>query len=280
MIRTSYACFSFSFSDFLTSFIPNLCQPYSGQDKNLSLTINHLSLKNAIFAKKYFIVGMRTYLIISILLFLPFSFVIAQTQDSTDIDQNITIPDTNIIINNTDNVVFEDDNMIFTADNVIVDTAAKKTKNHSPKVAAWMSTALPGLGQAYNKKYWKMPIIYVGFGGIGVGIAYFAVNYATYRDEYRYRLNNNGARLKMVDIETVNLNAYKQQYQRNMELLIILSAVGYLFNILDAVVDAHLMGFNVSDDLSLNIMPSIGLNNNPLASANKSINITFTLNFK
>jgi len=211
-------------------------------------------------------------------------FVSAQTQDSTDIPQNISISDTNIIITNTDNVVFEDNNMIFTADSIIVDTVTKKTKVHSPKKAAWMSAALPGLGQAYNKKYWKMPVIYVGFGGIGCGIAYFAVEYVAYRDEYRYRLNNDGANLKprFKDYGTANLNAEKQSLQRNMELLIILSAVGYLLNILDAAVDGHLMGFNVSDDLSLNIMPSIGLNNSYFASANKIIpttNITFTLKF-
>jgi len=225
-------------------------------------------------------------LIISTLFLLPFSFATAQTQDSTDISIDVTIPDTNNIIIDidTDNQTFEDNNVIIEADKIIIDTSSankSKTKVHSPKKAAWMSAAFPGLGQAYNKKYWKMPIIYVGFGGIGVGIAYFASNYLTYRDEYRYRLNNDGLRFKLDSLDTPYLNAEKQNFQRNMELMIILTAVGYLFNILDAVVDAHLKGFNVSSDLSLNIVPSIKLNNNPLASTNKLMpNITFTLNFK
>ena len=229
-----------------------------------------------------------------IFFFFSFSFALAQTKDSTDFFQNMTISDTNTTvfdenneISDTNTAVFDENEVILDAENTIADstTAAKKTKVHSPKIAGWMSM-VPGLGQAYNKKYWKIPVIYVGFGGIGVGIAYFAVEYITFRDEYRRRLNESppyNSRLLEDYPNISNLNAMKQGYQKNMELLIILAAVGYFFNILDAVVDAHLMGFNVSDDLSLNIVPSIGLNNSHLATTTKiapTINLTFTLNFK
>jgi len=201
-----------------------------------------------------------------IFLFFLFShlFASAQTADSSALIQNEMIQpnETNTII---------------------VDTNKNKTKVHSPKKAAWMSAAVPGLGQIYNKKYWyiKVPIIYGGFVGLSYGINYNYVFFAKYRDEYRSRLTGHAPSYEP-DFPTENINAEKQRYQRNMETFIILTAVWYLVNILDAVVYAHLINFDVSDDLSLNIMPSVGYNN-PMATQNKFIpttNITFTFNFK
>jgi TM2 domain-containing membrane protein YozV len=207
------------------------------------------------------------------LFFLPFSFVSAQTQDSTDIPQNNTISDINTVIFDTNNAVLD-------AEIVNIDTNTPKTKIHSPKIAGWMSAGVPGLGQIYNKKYWKLPIVYGILGGMGCGIAYFAINYVECRNAYRYRLNHHDSVSNFKKLSTANLNAVKQDFQRNMELFIIFTAVAYFFNILDAVVDAHLMYFNVSDDLSLNILPSIGLNNYLLTNTKLAPNITFTINFR
>jgi hypothetical protein len=191
------------------------------------------------------------------------SVVSAQTVDSTAVIQDeITLPSDR--------------------DNIIVDTNKNKTKVHSPKKAAWMSAALPGLGQIYNKKYWyiKVPIIYGGFVGCAYGININYIYFARYRDEYRNRLKG-GERSFKPNLPTANINLEKQRYQRNMETFIIVTAVWYLFNILDAVVYTHLLHFDVSDDLSMNIMPSIELNNNPLTSKSvPTTNITFTFNFK
>ncbi|MDR2406807.1 MAG: DUF5683 domain-containing protein, partial [Bacteroidales bacterium] len=136
----------------------------------------------------------------------------------------------------------------------------KKIKVHSPKKAGWMSAALPGLGQGYNKKYWKIPIVYAGFTGSGIGIYYFYNQYKIYRDEYRNRLNEKTDLLdpKLASLGSDNINAIKQSYQRDMEIFIIVAVVWYFFNILDAVVDAHLMSFDISDDLSVYVAPSIG----------------------
>ena len=160
----------------------------------------------------------------------------------------------------------------------------KKDKIHSPKTAGWMSAALPGLGQIYNKKYWKLPIVYGVLGGLGVGIAWNAVEFTKYRDEYRFRLNNNGniKDSSLMYKSTEYVNSERQRYQRNMELFIIITAVCYLANILDAVVDAHLMSFDISDNLSLNITPSFDFS--PQLSSYKKLqkttNITFTFNLK
>ena len=226
---------------------------------------------------------MNLKLVIFLLFFLPFSFVSAQTQDSTDAVQNNTIPDTDVT-----NEIVDDNNVIFEAENIVTDTASNnKTKIHSPKKAAWMSAAVPGLGQIYNKKYWKLPIVYGILGGLGFGTGWHADKFVKYRDEYRYRLNNNDARKSqdtiLLEKSTESLKADKNMYQQRMEIFIIVTAVAYLFNILDAAVDAHLMNFNVSNDLSLHIVPSIRLNTNPLASVNKlspTPNITFIFNLK
>jgi hypothetical protein len=169
-------------------------------------------------------------------------------------------------------------------ESINIDTnIGKKIREHSPKKAGWMSAALPGLGQGYNKKYWKIPIVYAGFTGTSIGIYYFYSQYKIYRDEYRNRLNEKTDLLNP-DFATFgndNINAIKQTYQRNMEIFIIVTVVWYFFNILDAVVDAHLTSFDVSDDLSLHVIPSIGFDSH-FASITKTpltARITFTFKF-
>ncbi|MDR1180498.1 MAG: DUF5683 domain-containing protein [Bacteroidales bacterium] len=165
-----------------------------------------------------------------------------------------------------------------------IDTnTGKKIREHSPKKAGWMSAALPGLGQGYNKKYWKIPIIYAGFAGTSIGIYYFYGQYKIYRDEYRNRLNGKTDLLNpdLAGFGDDNINLIKQTNQRNMEIFILVTAVWYLFNVLDAVVDAHLMSFDVSDDLSLHVAPSIGFDSH-FASMTKTpltTRITLTLKF-
>jgi hypothetical protein len=166
---------------------------------------------------------------------------------------------------------------------VNMDTHKLQNKVHSPKKAGWMSTALPGLGQGYNRKYWKIPIVYAGFAGFGAGIYYNYSYYKKYRDEYRNRLNKKTDLLnpEWVNMGDNNINATKLLYQQRMELFIILTAVWYFFNIIDAVVDAHLMSFDVSEDLSLYVLPSVGFNSQ-YASMTKTpltTHITLTLNF-
>jgi len=166
------------------------------------------------------------------------------------------------------------------------DTVAplKTEKIHSPKKAAWMSAVLPGLGQGYNKKYWKIPIVYVGFAGTSVGIWYFHKEFKYYRDEYRNRLNEKTdlLRLELKGMSNENVNANKQLNQRNMEIFILVTGVWYLLNIVDAVVDAHLFSFDVSDDLTMSIFPLFQPNYMGTSSFGKSptAGISFVFNLK
>ncbi len=126
----------------------------------------------------------------------------------------------------------------------------------APAKAAFYSAVLPGLGQAYNKKYWKIPIIYAG---IGAGIYFYSANnkdYNRFRDAYKRRLAGftddefwgNG---DTPIISTDRLVDAQKSSQKDKDLSVVVAVVFYLLNIIDANVDAHLRQFNVNDDLSL-----------------------------
>lgn len=131
-------------------------------------------------------------------------------------------------------------------------------KTHNPKRAALYSAILPGLGQGYNKKYWKIPVIYAGIGTI----SYFAISnnneYKIYKKAYDYKTEVNtdvGDDIKeLADRYTAdNLISMRDYYRRNTELSWIILAIWYGLNIIDATVDAHFFYYDIGDDLSLSI---------------------------
>lgn len=129
---------------------------------------------------------------------------------------------------------------------------------HSPKRATYMSL-VPGLGQIYNKKYWKLPIVYAGFGATGYFAFWNRGEYKKYNTAY-ICLDQNGDECtnplaEKYDID--QLETLRDYYQRNMELSFILMGVWYVLQILDATVDAHLYYWNVDDNLSVRIDPLI-----------------------
>ncbi|HXB12089.1 MAG TPA: DUF5683 domain-containing protein [Bacteroidia bacterium] len=132
---------------------------------------------------------------------------------------------------------------------------AVKPKVHSPGKAVLYSVVLPGLGQAYNHKYWKIPIIYAG---LGVAV-YFAISnqqqYNIYNNALRDPTNALNAIYSPTDITTI-----RDYYLRYIDLSIIGGAVMYLLNVIDAEVDAQFYTFNVSDDISMRISPSLNTN--------------------
>ncbi|MRJ08793.1 hypothetical protein EDL99_07940 [Ornithobacterium rhinotracheale] len=122
----------------------------------------------------------------------------------------------------------------------------------NPMKAALYSAVLPGLGQIYNKRYWKAPIVW-GLIGTGVGITlWYQKSYHEYRDAYIAELN--GKPNKYHGIYTKEVLAQAQDYQkRNRDYAIALTIVAYAVNILDATVDAHL--YEVRKDKDLKIKP-------------------------
>lgn len=133
----------------------------------------------------------------------------------------------------------------------------------APARAAFYSAVLPGLGQAHNGKYWKIPIAYAG---LGVGVYFYLNNdkqYDRYRSIYKRRLAGftddefttpEGVK-RVTDDGLIRAQRF---YQRNKELSLLVIAGIYALNIIDANVDAHLQQFNVSEDLSLK--PAVDFN--------------------
>lgn len=136
--------------------------------------------------------------------------------------------------------------------------AQMSTNTHSPKRAAVLSAVLPGAGQAYNKKYWKIPIIYGGFAGLAYAIRFNNQEYKIYKDAFKARLDGDESTTDpFAGIYSENdLTTLKDFYRRNRDLSIIGTGLLYLLNIVDASVDAHLFNFNVNENLSLNVMPT------------------------
>ena len=133
----------------------------------------------------------------------------------------------------------------------------------APSRAAFYSAVVPGLGQAYNKKYWKIPIIYAG---MAAGIYFYKIqddDYNRFRDAYKRRLAGytddefygNGPQPIISNDRLINA---QRSAQKNKSISIIVSVAFYLLNIVDANVDAHLQQYEVREDLSL--QPSIDVN--------------------
>lgn len=139
------------------------------------------------------------------------------------------------------------------------DSSSVVVRNHSSKKALIYSTILPGLGQAYNHKYWKMPIIY-GAGYLLVSSAFQnGSSYQKYLKAYRQRTDGDSTTIDpYVNLySTDNLILIKNAYRRNRDLSIIGCVALYALNMIDAYVDAELFEFDVSDDLRASIRPSV-----------------------
>jgi hypothetical protein len=149
--------------------------------------------------------------------------------------------------------------VLVNAPTLAADTLLIKRSKHSPRKATLLSLALPGLGQAYNRKYWKMPLIYGGLGVLGYFIITNNDSYHEWGNAYVKILKNPGTPVPVGKYDKItDPNIYKRQrdtYRRNYEYSIILTAALWALNMLDANVDAHLKGFDLSDDISLRIKP-------------------------
>ena len=191
------------------------------------------------------------------------------------------------------NVVFDTvGNTVITADTVVKETkTAKPNKDKKlsrPAKAAIMSACLPGLGQIYNRKWWKVPIVYAGLGGIG----YFSYRnfseYRSYLHAYEYKTGDLPEGVTLTDYETQlankyaegQLQTYKESYRRNFELFTILTVAWYGLNIIDAVVDGHLYTYDISDDLSINVDPYLRPVETPVPMPQyPQVGLSFKLNF-
>jgi len=130
---------------------------------------------------------------------------------------------------------------------------------HSVSKAAIYSAVLPGLGQAYNKKYWKIPVIYAGFGVMGYFVISNNNEYKDFKEAYLYVANDETEPTDNPYVTKYTEDQLKEAmdyYRRNRDLSIIISGLWYTLNILEAYVDAHFFDYDISDDLTMKIRPS------------------------
>ncbi|MBS1622337.1 MAG: hypothetical protein JST10_03045 [Bacteroidetes bacterium] len=143
------------------------------------------------------------------------------------------------------------------------DSTAKK--KFSPRIAALRSAILPGWGQIYNKKYWKLPIVY---GALGVSGGIFFYNLKNYKDtRFAYRVKYNmrvfqkdsslysQIRDELKPLSEESLRFYRNEFRRDIDYSALIFLLLWGLNVVDATVDAHLKSFDVSPDLTLNIKP-------------------------
>ena len=144
-------------------------------------------------------------------------------------------------------------------------TKKKNINPLAPSKAAFYSAVLPGLGQIYNKRYWKAPIVW---GAIGTGIYVYSYNNTEYlraRNAYKRRLagftddefsREDGTPI----ISDEALQEAQENTQRDRDLALVITIALYALNIIDANVDSHLKQYNVSDDLAVDFNPYLDIN--------------------
>jgi hypothetical protein len=158
-------------------------------------------------------------------------------------------------------------------------TAPKSATGKKPlfepdsKRAGMLSALVPGLGQIYNRQYWKAGIIYAG---LGVASYYIITNnneYNRYRKAYVSRLSNNPANKDEFDgiLTTDGIKQYQDEYKKYLDLTVLLTAIGYAVQIMEAIAGAHLKNFDVSQNISFNV--------SPVLTPNRTVGIGLVMHF-
>lgn len=188
---------------------------------------------------------MRIFVSIFILFFLLFSVDLIAQEKPKAVDAGDSIPAVKkqVVLNRYDSAM----------------------KAHSPRKAALRSAILPGLGQIYNKKYWKLPIVYGGLGICGGIFFYNLGNYKdtrfAYRVKYNMRVNGTDSALypqikdNLKPLSEESLRYYRNQFRRDIDFSVLVFILLWGLNVVDAAVDAHLKSFDVSPDLSFRFKP-------------------------
>ena len=172
-------------------------------------------------------------------------------------------------------------------------TTSKFTKSNfhpNPTRSVWLGLVFPGLGQIYNRSYWKLPIIYGGFAGCFYAIQWNNKYYKDYLSAYKDIMDadpNTQSYLKILPYGVDSNSSYaktylnqKQNYYRKYRDLSIIITVGvYALSIVDAFVDAQLHDFDISEDVSMKIQPTFIENPQNATLASAAVGMRFKVNF-
>ncbi len=182
----------------------------------------------------------------------------------------IVVPDTTVVVQTVDTVFATSTNTTPAKDSVVV------VWKPIPSQAVWMAAVVPGLGQIYNRSYWKLPIVYGGFMGCAYAITWNGGLYRDYKEAYRdiltdtelstdptrsynailpsgYTIESMGGRSQYTSTLRTRVNTYR----RYRDISIVATVLVYVLSIIDAYVDAQLYDFDISPDLTINVEPQV-----------------------
>lgn len=169
---------------------------------------------------------------------------------------------------------------------------AKETWVPNPTTATWLALVIPGGGQIYNRKFWKLPIFYGGFAGCAYALTWNGKMYKDYSQAYRDAVNENWSSSSIQDLLppgyidkvsktqlTETLRKRKDTYRRYRDLSIFAFIGVYLLSVVDAYVDAELSNFDISPDLSMRVEPAIISNQNNKSLSGQSVGVQCSFRF-
>jgi hypothetical protein len=131
----------------------------------------------------------------------------------------------------------------------------KKVFQPNPKKAGLYSALLPGAGQFYNRQYWKVPVVYGVFAVAGYFIQFNYKQYNTYRTAYIATIDSDPNTISTEIYSQSELKDLQDQYKEWLDITVLLTSVGYMLQVMDAVVFAHLKNFDISPDISMQMKP-------------------------
>lgn len=146
---------------------------------------------------------------------------------------------------------------------------------YKPKKAAFYSTVIPGGGQVFNRQYWKAPLAFGGVATAGYFVYTNTTQYRYYRDQYRLRADDDPTTVEEEDVaglSDANFITIRDGYRKRMEQSYIAVILVYGLNVIEAYTSAHLMNFDVEEDLSLNMRPNVKMGDNSEMQVGLSLN--------
>jgi len=192
--------------------------------------------------------------LIALTAFILINAVISHAQIVPDTAVQPVIPDTNAVA--TDSV------------RIMMDTVAKATVDADtlvppqrlpftavPKKAGLYSAIFPGMGQLYNRQYWKLPVIYAGMAVSGYFLIDNIKQYRDFRKVYIGRIDNDPTTKDDLTYTTDEVKLLQDTYKKYTDLTVLFTALGYTIQVLDAVASAHLKNFDISPDISMRMQP-------------------------
>jgi hypothetical protein len=163
----------------------------------------------------------------------------------------------------------QDSTAVSTGDSLLIDgrdtlALTSYASRYDPRKALLYAAVVPGLGQIYNKKYWKLPLVYGGMIALGYAINFYQDGYTTYKAKLYWNLENGYPEDEAIapgdDYTTASYRHIVDEYKRERDFMMILMGGVYLLQMIDAHVDAHLKEFDLNPKLQMSVRPTVEQN--------------------